>query len=392
MCKKIIYFIIFICFISISPLLYHTAVAVEKKDQFKINPVTNNNKKWRIAYYQGGANENYQNYLLATIKGLMELGWVENQEISNFENTNETWNWLANNSKSNYIEFVKNGFYSANWDSAYRQKLKTEITDRLNKQRDIDLVLVMGTWAGTDLANNAHSTPTLITSVSDPIQSGITKSFEDSGLDHVFIRVDPYRYERQVRIFHNFISFKKLGIAYENSIYGKSYAALDLIEKVAKERGFEIVSCFTISDTNDQKKANDSVIKCFNELANNNVGAIYVTVQGGVNKDTIHELAKIANDHRIPTFSQAGSYEVKEGFFMSISRAGGYKPVGLFLAATIAKIFNGAKPRQLNQVFEEAPYIAINLKTAELIGQYLNADILAAADELYRGELQDIKK
>ncbi|MCB1824761.1 MAG: hypothetical protein KDJ54_09400 [Candidatus Competibacteraceae bacterium] len=50
----------------------------------------------------------------------------------------------------------------------------------------------------------------------------------------------------------------------------------------------------------------------------------------------------------------------------------------------MAKIFNGAKPRQLNQVFEEGPTIALNLKTAEIIGLYLKAEILAAADEIYQ--------
>lgn len=69
---------------------------------------------------------------------------------------------------------------------------------------------------------------------------------------------------------------------------------------------------------------------------------------------------------------------------MSISREGGFVPVGRFLAISMAKIFNGAKPRQLNQVFEEGPTIAINLKTAEMIGLYLSAEVLAAADEMYR--------
>jgi hypothetical protein len=69
---------------------------------------------------------------------------------------------------------------------------------------------------------------------------------------------------------------------------------------------------------------------------------------------------------------------------MSISREGGFGPVGRFLAISMAKIFNGAKPRQLNQVFEEGPTIAINLKTAELIGLYLSAEVLAASDEMYR--------
>ena len=114
------------------------------------------------------------------------------------------------------------------------------------------------------------------------------------------------------------------------------------------------------------------------------VDAIYVTMQGGVNGTTIPRLVDIANHYRIPTFYQAGSDGVRRGFLLSISRDGGFKPVGRFLAATMTRILNGAKPRDLNQLFEEAPDIAINLKTAETIGLYLYADVLAAADELYR--------
>jgi ABC-type uncharacterized transport system substrate-binding protein len=190
------------------------------------------------------------------------------------------------------------------------------------------------------------------------------------------------RYERQVRLFHDIIGFKSLGVAYEDSVYGRNYAALDLIEKVAQERGFDVVTCFTQSDIPDQDKADESVLKCFEDLARK-VDAIYVTVQRGVNPKTIPQLVRIAHENRIPTFSQADSKGVRSGFLLSISR-GGFKPVGLFQAATIAKIFNGAKPRQLNQVYEEARRIAINLKTAGIVGVYLQSDVLAAADEIYR--------
>jgi len=96
------------------------------------------------------------------------------------------------------------------------------------------------------------------------------------------------------------------------------------------------------------------------------------------------ELVKIANEYRLPTFYQAGSDGVKRGFLLSISRAGGFPPAGRFLAATIGKVLNGASPGELNQLFEDSPNIAINLKTAEIIGLYLYADVLAAADEIYR--------
>jgi len=132
----------------------------------------------------------------------------------------------------------------------------------------------------------------------------------------------------------------------------------------------------------DLTEAGHSVKKCFEHLANS-ADAIYVTQQGGVNRDTLPALVEIANTRNVATFSQLGSREVQAGFLLSISRPS-FKPVGMFLAATLAQIMNGAKPGKLEQVFEETPKIAINLKTAEIIGLYLHADLLAAADEIYR--------
>jgi hypothetical protein len=74
---------------------------------------------------------------------------------------------------------------------------------------------------------------------------------------------------------------------------------------------------------------------------------------------------------------------VKYGFLVSTSTAG-YRYVGEFHAETMAKIFNGAAPNQLDQVFEEPPKIAINLKTAEIIGFNPPLVILGAADEIFR--------
>ena len=362
---------------------FGTAAVSEK---FGTAPVLNNGKKWRVVYYEGGPHANYYHYLEATIMGLMKLGWIERADLgkiqSKTEDTERLWNWLVNGSESDYLEFVDDGYYSANWDDELRQENRSRILKSLKSEGDIDLVIAMGTWAGLDLANNEHSVPTIVMSTSDPVESGIIKSAEDSGYDHVHARVDPYRYERQLRIFHDIIKFKKLGIAFEDSIYGRSYSAIDTVEKVAADIGFDVVKCYTKSDISDTGVASRSVIQCFEELSKE-VDAIYVTIQGGVNPESIPRLVEIANSNRIPTFSQLGAKEVQQGFLFSISRPG-FKPAGLFLSATIAQILNGAKPRQLKQLFEETPSIAINLKTAEIVGLYLYADILAAADTIYR--------
>ncbi len=359
------------------------ATGVAANDGFATGPCLNKGGKWRIAYYQGGHHENYYHYLKATVEGLMALGWIKPEPVPESPRyaTDELWHWLTLRMQSNYLQFVPNGYYSADWDTAKREKLRVGILARLQRSKDIDLVIAMGTWAGKDLATGEHTTPTMVMSTSDPLGSGIIRSVEDSGYDHVHARVDPYRYERQIKLFHDIIKFKRLGIAYEDSIYGRTYAAVDQIEKVARQRGFKIVHCYTQSDIADVRAAGTSVINCFEDLIGK-VDAIYVTQQGGVNPLTLSRLARIATDHQVPTFSQLGTKEVRQGLLLSISRAG-YKHVGKFHAATFAKVFNGAQPRQLVQQFEEPPKFAINLKTAEKIGLYLYADFLAAADEIF---------
>jgi ABC-type uncharacterized transport system substrate-binding protein len=364
--------------------LVNVAVLAADKGNFSTNPATNNGKKWRIGYYEGGEYISYQRNLLMTVKGLMELGWIETIEIPSQagEQTKDLWNWLVADTKSEYIEFVEDAHYSANWNKELRKKTAAEIINRLNETKDIDLMIAAGTWAGKDLANDRHQTPTIVISTSNAVSAGIIKSVEDSGYDHIHARVDPFRYERQITIFYNIIGFQKLGVAYENTATGRAYAAMDKVEQVAEEYGFEIVSCYTIDDVPDIKVSEESVKKCFTELGDK-VDAIYVTVQNGVNVKSIPGLVNLVNSFDLPTFSQYGSSFVKYGFLMSISRAG-YKYVGHFYAETIAKIFNGAKPRQLDQLFEDPPKIAINLKTAEIIGYDPPVDVLGAADEIYQ--------
>jgi len=351
-------------------------------------PTKNNGHKWRIGYYEGGEYIDYQKIFTETVHGLMRLGWIEVAEIpeQQGEQTANLWKWLSVNAKSDYLEFVTDAHYSANWDDDTRAQTVAKLTKRLNGKNDIDLLIAMGTWAGKDFASNKHSTPTMVLSASDPLSAGIIKSVEDSGYEHVHASVDPYRYERQLRVFHEIIGFKKLGVAYEDSVNGRSYAAIEFVEKVAKDRGFEIVRCNTVSDIADTSVAERSVVDCFHKLADQ-VDAIYVTVQGGVNMRSIPALAEFTWERGIPTFSQSGSEEVRLGFLVSISQAG-FKYVGEFHAETFAKVFNGAHPNQLDQLFEEPPKIAINLKTAELIGFNPPVVLLGAADEIFQSIAQ----
>ncbi|MCP4110022.1 MAG: ABC transporter substrate-binding protein [Desulfobacteraceae bacterium] len=352
-------------------------------------PMRNKGKKWRIGYLEGGSFYNYPPNLTAFVLSLADAGWLRRLTIppqKNEADAKAIWNWLAANVKSRYLEFPKDAFYSSNWDSNLRIAQKKELIKRLKIKHDIDLMIAMGTWAGQDLANNEHNVPTMVFSSSDPIRSNIIKSAKDSGFSHVHARIDPTRYERQVRLFHDIIGFRTLGVVYEDSFEGRTYAAVNDIEKVANEQGFKIVRCFSKNQVPNIKTANDSVVKCHKELALK-VDAVYITNQTGINIKNMERLLAPLLKYKIPTFSQIGSRDVIYGVLMCVAQAN-FRYVGKYHAEVAARIFNGAAPGSLNQVFEDPPKISINLATAAIIGYEPPVDILGAADEIY----QDIKK
>ena len=348
------------------------------------NPITKNGKKFRIAYFEGGEYIVYQTMLTYIIKGLMEIGWAEMDEIppQEGEQTDKLWNWASNNIKSKYIDFIYNGHYTCNWDDKYAVSMADKLINRINNDKDIDMIIAMGTLAGQNLSNDRHNVPTIVVNATDAVGAKIVKSVEDSGYDHVNAHVDPFRYERQIRLFHDIIGFKKLGMIYEDTVAGRSYAAFEDVENVSKERGFEIVSCYAKADNPDFDLAANDYLRCLNTISKE-IDAMYITGSNGVTENSRPNIIKILNKYKIPSFSQTGSFEVKDGILLSISQES-YKYVGIFHAETMARVFNGSLPRQLTQIYEEPPKIAINLKTAEIIGYDPPVDILAAADEIFQ--------
>ncbi|OQY18731.1 MAG: hypothetical protein B6I36_06245 [Desulfobacteraceae bacterium 4572_35.1] len=360
------------------------AYAHGQGDDTSTTPILNNGHKWRIGYLQGGDYASYQKSLIAIITGLNKLGWMEKTTIPPLPDKKDShtlWHWLATVAKSDYLEFVDDAWYDCQWDKKKRTEVRKRILTRLNDKKDIDLMLALGTWAGQDLANNDHHIPTLVASTTDPLAAGIIKSVEDSGLDHIHAKVDPQRHKRQVRLFNDIFNFITLGVVYENSPEGRSFAAINSVEDVAKKMGFKIEACYARFNDVNQQQAEKNVVRCYNDLANK-VDAIYITRHPGVTLANLPNILAPLTAAKKPTFSQGLSDKVAHGVLMSISLAD-FSYIGNFYAQTIAKIFNGAKPRQLTQKFQNPPKIALNLKTAQQIGYDPSVDILGAADEIY---------
>jgi ABC-type uncharacterized transport system substrate-binding protein len=359
--------------------LLHTRVHA---DAYRTAPITNHGKKWRIGYYEGGPYINYPANLRAIAKGLAALGWMENIPLPETENASETreiWQVLAR-ARSHYIQFVEDAFYSADWNETFRAAKRTAVLKQL-QSKQLDFMIAMGTWAGQDLANNLHSVPTMVVSSSDPVASGIVKSADRSGFVHVHARCAPNRYIQQVRLFHDIVGFNRLGVVYENSVVGKTYAALSDVRTVAAERGFELLTCEAPWSEMSVRGCMRNLARCHEMLAPR-IDALFLTVHQGVDLRHMDEILNPLMAYKIPTWSQRGPQEVRHGVLLSISR-GGFQSIGEYHAKIMAKIFNGARPGELSQIFEDPKRIAINMKTAQAIGFKIPRGLLQVADEVY---------
>lgn len=359
------------------------AVDVQSEDRFSTQPTMHQGRKWRIGYYEGGPYVNYPANLCALLKGLKELGWLKNEipEIqTGSSDAKSFWEAIASMSEP-YLQFESQSFWSAKWNEQIRSQNRAEAMQQL-RNKQLDFIIAMGTWAGLDLANDQHSVATMVMSSSDPVKAGIVKNAEKSGYDHVHARCDPNRYSAQLSLFHDIFGFHRLGVVYENTAVGRSYAALIDIEKVAASRGFKIIPCYAPWSCATEQECVQNIIDCHKSLAPQ-IDALFITVHRGMDSTQMDAILQPLIAHKIPTWSQRGPQEVQKGVLMSISR-GGFGAIGRYHARIMAKILNGAHPGELDQIFVDPKGIAINLKTAAAIEYNPPKGLMKVADEIYK--------
>lgn len=342
----------------------------------------------RVAYIEGGFYTDYASILIALAQGLADLGLITDGDVpagENGESTAGIWKWLHANAGGGAIEFVADGYYSGGWDDALFAKERSELVARLNGKKDIDLVLAFGTKAGQAMAADDHSTPVAVLSVTDAVTAGIIPSPEDSGRDHVFAMVEPNRYYREVMLFHDIFQFNRLGIAYEDTEKGRASVALPQIQKAAADAGFELATCVAKLYYDDPAPAVANLIACHERLAEGGADAVYLTVNNGMQAEAMDDILRPLLEKRLPTFSQNGVEEVKLGALLSISQAN-FSGQGTFAARAVANILKGEPPRSQSQIYEEPLSLAVNLRTAMLIGWNPSLAVLSAVDEIFQGK------
>ncbi|MGI5912275.1 MAG: ABC transporter substrate-binding protein [Syntrophomonadaceae bacterium] len=374
------YFILVLFFLLLAqPLMAVNGV----KDKQQIdNRLTE--RKYRIAYCETEPWVNYAGTLYALVKAFENKGWITNTAGLSYQegqlDTAGMWEWLAQPDISPYLEFVKDAHFTL---STMSEAQKEAMLTRLEKQDDIDLVITMGTTAGLLLAGDRLSVPIMVFSTSNAVRSGIIDSEQDSGSNRVWAHMDARVYRRQMAVFYDIFQFKRMGMVYEDSEIGRVYAAVDDAENLAEELGFEITALPVVEPVNadDQERYYQDLLTLHRQLAQE-VDAMYLTM-APIEPARLAELLEPFYENKIPVFSQLGTEEVMAGALLSVARAD-FSGVGEFGASNMIQILQGTSPRELPQVFENVPHIALNLEVARRIGYKVPFEILLVADEIYQ--------
>jgi ABC-type uncharacterized transport system substrate-binding protein len=313
----------------------------------------------------------------------MDLNWIEKSKIPDSvlgEDSRPLWEWVSQEAKSDYLEFPKDAFYSSDWDSEKRPSVVNKLKERLVNTKDIDLLIGAGTQAGQDFHGKTAIVPTFIMTASNPIEVGIVKN-ENDHQKNTRVTIDPTRYERQIKIFHDLTRFKKLGIIYENNQTGRSYSGIDQVMKIQSKEKFEIVQCYSLDEViSNQSKREESVLDCLDKLEKK-VDALYLTQQGGVNEKTVKKVAQWSIKNKIKTFSQSGADDVKNGILMGTAPSR-LKWAGNFEAEGIEEVLNGKPIESLNQVFIDPIFISLNMSTAKAIGYHPPIKLMGVVEEI----------
>ncbi len=338
--------------------------------------------KWRIGYCESESFITYKDTLVAIVKGLEEIGWITDldgfEQVATNGDSRVIWKWLSDKEVSPYIEFVDDAYYNLR-DPEFEQDA---VINRLKNTNDIDLMLVMGAAAGNLLSNADHNTNILVFAASNAVRSGIIDSVEDSGKDNVWAHMDEHRFERQTRAFYDIVRFKKLGIVYEDSDNSRIYSAVDELESLAHEKGFEIVRYHVTEPRSAEEypRYYQEVQNAYNKLAQE-VDAVYITI-ASLESNKLPQLFQPFYDNKIPIFSQLGNVEVENGAMMTVSVMD-EENIGRFGADTISKCLQGAKPRELQQSFQSAPKITLNAEVIKKLDFKLPFELLIVVDEVY---------
>lgn len=325
--------------------------------------------------------------LYDVVEGLKADGWITYESLPfDHDDTDarELIRWLSRQDLGPYIRFRDDANYYTLVDDP---DAVLESYEAHAKAKDIDLMLAWSTSTARYASEYANDIPVIAYPIADPLGSGIVMDAEFSGVHNVWAHTDPARYRRQMMVFHEVVNFKKVGLIF----YEESIAAVPDYTAMAEQLGVTIVpqkvEPLSADMTDEQVTAyyENYLSICTRMIEQDGIDAFILTTDMIKNDDYLDKLIRLFNEAKIPVFVQSGGNFVQAGCLMTVEAVDS-KDVGRFVANTIGKVLNGAKPEELNQLYVSTPYLMLNLDASRTLDIDLPFEMLISCERIYQSE------
>jgi ABC-type uncharacterized transport system substrate-binding protein len=389
--KKLIIAVLAAALISVAVIIF-TAIfpsfcAVDNCTDDNLSPVKkNDNSVWNIAVVQGGDHRIYSELLKSFSAGIAEYGWIDGcltEDTVNLTGTYDVLDYITEECRSDYLNFREEHRFSSEWNKTLRSENLKALKSK-SEAGEIDLVIALGTWAGTDCKSLSADIPVIVMGSVNPADTGIAAGSDENSAGNIYTLYDPDFYYDQFRLYYYFFRFETIGIAYDNSTpESRSYSHIDDLRRFSDDYGVEIVEYYTVDDHPDIEISRRSVYDAYEYLAPL-TDAVIITTQNGVSSINAEEFLKPIKEQRVPSFAIDDPELVRYGVLMSFAEPD-YDNLGKRYAEAFSRILIGCNVSDISTEYRRDSSIIINLKTAEEIGFEVPPGLIKASDTLYTG-------
>lgn len=349
----------------------------------------NTGEKLVIGYCQAESYYEFDYQLYDIMLGMQERGDITADMEGLYEGieSRKLWERLSL-AESDCYEFPAEGFIDYS-DSAYADLSEEEIAKRIQeiiRENDIDLMLTMGTSAGIMIMEHTDA-DYMNFLASDPIGSQIVLGEEYSGTDRGWAHVNSGVDERALAVMEDLFAPQKLGIVYNtDDPAAYIYSSAQAVDKYAELQGVA-VETISVSDNfaetpeayaeyvNDMKMAHE-------QLANEGID-VYIMTTSLLEPEDFNVVLAPLVEKGIPVFSVNSTEDVRYGATAAVEMLD-YPNIGRFAAETIKRYAEGKPLEELNQKYDTAPFLVLNIDTLQRSKIQLPLYVLLSASNIYQ--------
>lgn len=235
-------------------------------------------------------------------------------------------------------------------------------------ESQFDLIYTFGTTVTTTIAKQIKKTP-ILAKIGNPVESGIIKSWENSGNNIIAVSqiVD---YPEQINFINSLGNFKKIG-SIQNPKEKNSVVDNRELARYFKENGQDFITV-DAGSVAELPGAVDALLK-------RQVDFVYLS--SSLVTENTEKIVPVLNSHKIPTYARSESIIMRDnGALCGVVSS--YYEVGREMASRAKMILDGKKPSEVPsyRMPLARQRILFNKKTAEQLDIVIPYNLLRRAE------------